>query len=175
LAYYSDDVRALDPVLAPRDWQCLVTVGADGGTSVEVFAPNIRDADRAEISAVSDSACQGCVFDTVCALVPNAAADLHYQSVPCSHVRPAAEHVIWLKGSPQSRGDINDIVAFEDPPGVMGDGLPSGGRNPADGVLLYQVGEQGGQASSETCTMPQTQHSLCTAILNDFSNQNWLM
>ena len=58
---------------------------------------------------------------------------------------------------------------FEDPAGVAGDGMPSGGTNPANGVLLYLPSWPGRSApDSATCTLPANQQDVCTAVLNDF-------
>ena len=58
---------------------------------------------------------------------------------------------------------------FEDPAGVAGDGMPSGGTNPANGVMLYLPSWPGRSAAYlATCTLPATQHDVCTAVLNHF-------
>ncbi len=45
-------------------------------------------------------------------------------------------------------------VGFQDPPGVAGAGLPSGGQNPANGVVLYQPNPSEATAYLATCTLP---------------------
>ena len=61
------------------------------------------------------------------------------------------------------------VVEFEDPPGVTGDGFPSGGTYRARGVMFYDAPPgkfaSGGTA---TCTLPEADAALCVAILNDF-------
>jgi hypothetical protein len=61
-------------------------------------------------------------------------------------------------------------VGLEDPPGVKGDGWPSGGPFPANSVLTARPisGKIANATNVETCTLPQSQHSLCVGILNDF-------
>ena len=59
-------------------------------------------------------------------------------------------------------------VGFEDPAGVAGDGLPSGGQEPANGVMLYMPKQGEPAASLATCTLPAPQHDVCTAVLNHF-------
>lgn len=59
-------------------------------------------------------------------------------------------------------------IAFEDPPGVHGTGNPSGGQNPANGVVIYSAGPPD-QALVETCTLPNHSHTQCAAVLNDFT------
>jgi hypothetical protein len=53
---------------------------------------------------------------------------------------------------------------FEDPIGVSGVGDPSGGPYPANGVVTYN----GTSATEATCTLPESDHALCTVVLNDF-------
>jgi len=93
---------------------------------------------------------------------------------PCGNTQPATEVVKWLNGSPSlgSATTADDTVSFEDPTGVAGDGVPSGGKNPADGVLHYTYSSEGA-ASLITCTLPPRQHALCKAVVNDFDARNW--
>ncbi len=173
LAYYTNDKRTLDPVLAPRGWQCQVQVGADGTTGVDIYSPGTSPTPggtgQPEVQAASDSACQGCVYSTVCGLVPGAGEQLGFSGLPCAP-RSKDEVVTWLSGSPKDdRPPVNDIVAFAEP----GHG-PT--HDPTHGVVLYEyVAGRGGEASEETCTLPAAQHSLCTAILKAFLTHRWLM
>lgn len=67
-----------------------------------------------------------------------------------------------------------DIVYFTDPPGIAGDGAPSGGPLIARGVSLFDNGpDTEAAASVETCTLSPKLAGLCTAILNDFANREW--
>ena len=60
-------------------------------------------------------------------------------------------------------------AGFVDPAGVAGDGMPSGGTNPANGVMLYLPSGPGRSAGYlATCTLPVAQHDVCTAVLNHF-------
>ncbi len=169
LAYYTNDKRTLAPVLAPRGWQCAVQVGADGTTGVDVYPPGTSPTPSGtghpEVQAASGSACQGCVYSIVCALVPGAGGQLGFSGLPCAP-RSKGEVVTWLSGSAKDdRPPVHDVIAFDEP-----------GHDPTHGVVLYQylVG-QGGGASEETCTLPANQHALCTAILNNFVAHKWLM
>ena len=65
------------------------------------------------------------------------------------------------------------VVSFSDPPGTAGNANPSGGEYPANAVMTYVIdppGSQGNYRTSwlETCTLPYSQHALCTAVFNDF-------
>lgn len=57
-----------------------------------------------------------------------------------------------------------NLVFFSDPAGVAGDGSPSGGPDPASGIV--EVGNQGALIRA-TCTLPKAQHTVCTTVLND--------
>jgi hypothetical protein len=169
LAYYTNDKRTLDPVLAPRGWQCEVQVGADGTTGVDIYPPGTSPtpsgAGHPEVQAASDSACQGCVYSSVCTFVPGAGQQLGFSMLPCAP-RSKGELVTWLSGSPKdNRSPVHDVIAFEEP-----------GHDPTHGVVLYDyLSSRGGEASEETCALPAGQHALCTAILNAFVAHNWLM
>ena len=59
------------------------------------------------------------------------------------------------------------VVGFLDPPGVAGDGAPSGGEYPANGVMTYQTANYT-TSWLDTCTLPTTGHAICTAALDNF-------
>jgi hypothetical protein len=81
--------------------------------------------------------------------------------------RPTGESVVRLSKT---------AVAFEDPPRVKGTGNPSGGPLPANGVVVYKARPGRSAAGTpdttgflfeETCVLPASEHTLCTALLND--------
>jgi serine/threonine protein kinase len=82
----------------------------------------------------------------------------------CNTSPPAQEEVTMLSGS---------VAAFEDPAGVRGTGVPSGGANPANGILTYASGAATPASYLSTCTLPEHDHSLCTAVLNDVLKRYW--
>jgi len=57
---------------------------------------------------------------------------------------------------------------FEDPAGVHGAGVPSGGDYPANGVALYSNFDGDPSVDTATCTLPESEHSICTTILRDW-------
>ena len=59
-----------------------------------------------------------------------------------------------------------DATDFEDPPGVAGDGWPSGGPDPANGIVGVNV-DQGSAVYRATCTLPASEHRIRTISLND--------
>ena len=168
LAVYGDTLGTMQ-LVAPQGWNCNASIGADGGTYVDVYPPGQGDFSGyafsphqgAGITGGTTSACQGCAFDQACALFAGTTLirDSGYQS--CGNTRPSEEGIY----------NYNENVRFiDDPPGVTGDGFPSGGSLPANGVMTYFPGSQFG-SWTETCTLPSSQHAVCTLILNQFLSQ----
>jgi hypothetical protein len=79
----------------------------------------------------------------------------------CSFTKPAEEQSTQLSST---------VVEFEDPPGVAGDGDPSGGPYPANGVMVYGPGSAMDGSWTETCTLPASEHAICTLSLNEFAS-----
>jgi hypothetical protein len=160
LEYHADGAQTL---LAPRGWRCRAAVGADGGASMSVFPPGSDSRHPVEaVTAESEPACQGCIYDLACPLFPAAERLMHrIFGEGCSTRRPAAELVRRVGA---------EVVDFTDPPGVEGDGEPSGGRYPANGVAVFVLppGHRYDGAAKETCTLPAAERAVCTAILDDF-------
>jgi hypothetical protein len=162
LAFYAND-RLM--VLAPRGWVCRGEDAVDGGGMMSVF-PQGEDpfgAYAIAVTAFTDGACQGCIASTVCGLFPHAPAILGYSNVPMPCNRAARESTYRLNST---------AVAFEDRSFVKGTGNPSGGVYAANGVMIFDVGRVGGSDATETCTLPDADHALCTVILNAFL-QRW--
>jgi hypothetical protein len=167
------DRGGLMKLLGPAGWDCRAEYGADGSGGVAVYQPGASLSTSAfgagwALSAGSHteavvgsqtSACVGCGLAQACPLFPAAATN--YQSgfgLPCPRARPIAEAVDQL---------ASGLVAFEDPPGVAGDGSPSGGSFPANGVETYGAADPSG-SWIDTCTLPVADRALCTTVLNDF-------
>ena len=173
LAIYTDDQGRMR-LLAPRDWSCSAMYGADGSGGITVYptgesVPSDWGAGW-KISATSPvqavigsqtSACFGCTVGQACPLFGSAATEFKANfGRPCPAVRPAAETTALLRPG---------VIAFADPPGVHGDGSPSGGRYPANGVMTFYPGNENG-SWVETCTLPPARKGLCTAALDFFLN-----
>jgi hypothetical protein len=175
LAVYTDG-RGTMKLLAPAGWACRATYGADGSGGVAVYPPGgALSADAfgagwslpagSPVEAVvgsETSACQGCGLGQACPLFP--AAAVAFQSEfgrACPTARPDGETVDHLGAG---------VVAFGDPPGVAGDGSPSGGAYPANGVETFPAAGQSG-SWIDTCTLPTSDKSLCTTVLNNFLTQ----
>jgi hypothetical protein len=176
LEYFSDNVRNLTPVLGPRGWKCQVQVGADGSSGVNIYPEGASPTSKTAITVQSSPACQGCVWAMVCSLVPGSAKQVGVGQPACPSTRPKRERVKFESGNPNAIGRVQDVVVFQDPADVKGEGIPSGGPNPANGALLYDWDKHdGGSASLETCTLPKAQFDMCSASVSNFGARNWGM
>jgi hypothetical protein len=154
LSFYSNGWLS---VLAPRGWHCAGVVAATGALDLDVrppgvsASPGLSDSRADAVTARVPSPDTGEVGGAVCAFFPHATP----RPDSLCPSTPSGETAVRLSGT---------AVAFEDPPGVVGDGDPSGGPDPANGVAVYARSE----AAEATCTLPQAEHATCTNILNDF-------
>lgn len=136
---------------------CAGLVGADGSASLSVWPrgqrrPNQRShSDGLTLQVIP--ACVGCMAFAACPFFAAYALKLGF---PCVSGIPSGEIVTRASSR---------VALFEDPPGVAGDGFPSGGTDPANGIdgIKGRYGEQ----FSATCTLPERHHAACTVILND--------
>ena len=146
-------------LVAPAGMKCSGGVGADGNGGISVWpagrGPPTQHSHYEGLTLILDPACAGCRAADACPFLPKFAASL---SFPCSTAAiPRGEQVY----------DLNtDTTLFEDPPGVAGDGWPSGGRDPANGIVGVNV-DEGSSVYRSTCTLPALDHWMCTVSLND--------
>lgn len=170
---YTDRLNAL-VVIAPAGWRCAARYFEDGSGGLVVMPPDATGnptqlprsftADsRRGVAALETSACRGCSYDALCPLLSDPSGRKLYGRCPFS--RPATELTTYFSKT---------SVAFADPPGTAGDGAPSGGPAPANGVLINELDKPWpsktlrGYAMKETCALPAADHALCTTVLNDF-------
>jgi serine/threonine protein kinase len=159
LSVYGDNQGVME-VLGPRGWSCTAAIGADGSGGVTVYPPGAGPSSPVAIDGSQTSACVGCTLGQACTLFPSAAKAYRSQfGQACPTRPPAAETVVPIAAG---------IVAFQDPPGVKGDGQPSGGQYQASGVMTYPPSAQDDGSWLETCTMPPSEKNICTAVLNTF-------
>jgi hypothetical protein len=147
-------------LIGPRGLRCSGIVAADGGSQVIAWAagqpkPGLRS-HGVGLTLTIDPACAGCRAADACPFFTAFARTLGF---PCGDGVPAGE--IVTRRSPS-------LALFEDPPGVVGSGWPSGGPYPANGV----VGTRGSPAGDalvyrSTCTLPSADHAICSESLND--------
>jgi hypothetical protein len=150
-------------LIGPAGMACSGLIGADGGGRIIVWRRGQHSlgehAHRDGMTFLTDPACVGCQAGDACPFFRAFASGLGF---PCSGGVPPGEVV--TRKSPRR-------AFFEDPPGVEGDGWPSGGPNPANGVVAIQgslsPGPRQRSVSRATCTLPARAHATCTVSLND--------
>jgi hypothetical protein len=167
LAVYSD-THGFMKLLGPRGWACSATYGADGSGGVIVYprnqaVPQSWAAGWPLSSTSTDQAISG----TQTAGSPVQAADqaCPFFAVAATTYENDLGRVCLSRPSSESVQQINaGVVGFEDPPGLQGDGIPSGGQEAANGVATYSPSLPSYLA---TCTLPNNRHALCTTVLNE--------
>lgn len=156
-------------MMAPISWSCSASFGEDGSGGLAVV--NTPDTDVPDvftmrgstfpeaITARTTGACAGCTDTTLCPFFSSVHSIINTRT--CS--TPTGETTGLLSA---------DVAYFDDPPGVSGTGRPSGGTSPANGVVIDASRRPGTtQSYVATCTLPQSEHSLCTAVLDDFTRR----
>ena len=117
------------------------------------------------IVGTQSGGCEGCAASQACPFFSTA-----YQADPfdCTNTTPPRDEEVTRIAS--------NIVGFEDPPGFAGDADPSGGAYPANAVMTYTHDPHASSGDSwsswlETCTLPNSRHTVCSAVLNDFASR----
>jgi hypothetical protein len=167
LAVYTD-TNEIEVVLAPRGWNCRAGYGADGSGSISVYpsgesAPSpfdevtIRPNSTDEAITLSETGGSPVIAaDTACPYFANAAAQA--QQYGDSNCIPPANSVV----EPISK----DAVDVDIPARQSATGIPSGGLYVTNVLVLYSAQTQPGTYQG-SCTLPQDEHTVCTAVLND--------
>jgi hypothetical protein len=164
LAVYTDNQGIME-LLAPANWDCQATVGADGSSTIEIYPPSQgavtnhvlnSESTNEEITGEQTSASQFAAAEQACQLFVAAFQALNGDT--CTALSPPQE---------EATDDTPNIIEFTDPPGVAGDANPSGGAYTASGVMTYYPSNNNG-SWTETCVLSQSQSSLCTAIIASF-------
>ena len=173
LAVYSDLTGRLMLMGPTVGWTCTGTFGADGsgvlalspvGTTVPTAGTTWHLPASSPTQAIvamesGASTVQGAAL--ACPLFSAAkAATQQNLGQGCAVSSPPQERVVRTSSVQ---------VGFQDPAGVAGVGSPSGGQNPANGIVLYQPKPTEATAYQATCTLPAAQQDLCTAVLNQFA------
>jgi hypothetical protein len=155
LSAYSNGVLLL---LAPSGWHCHAMVGADGGASITIAAAGTEHPKQPAITAsFADSVGPGASL--ACPLFPAAARQLP-AGVSCPIKRPRREGTTTVN---------TRTIDFTDPAHVRGDGNPSGGSDPARGVMVFLASSSSfdGYAFEATCTLPAAKAATCRTVLGD--------
>jgi hypothetical protein len=173
LAAYSDDQGEMY-VVAPRGWTCQASIGADGNAFIAAYPPGEVGTSKFAVGnswpksaqAVTGDilpSCFACYVGQACTFFPAAEKDLvrvYGDQLTCAPL-PARQAILRVSPS---------VISFEDPPGVLGTGEPSGGTFPAQGVVTFKENTGGSAYGSamQTCTLPSREHALCTAVIGAF-------
>ena len=164
LSGYSD-LRGFLPLVGPAAWTCKALEATDGGQAVGVTPPGVSPRDSWGVGSkptlpLADGvygslvpACQGCVYDEICGIVPSADADFP-GFVGLCNAPPAGQRVTPLG---------HNRYAISDPPGALG-------LDAAHSVLKYTPRTATTDATVEriTCILPATQQNVCTALIDAF-------
>jgi len=159
----TDDIMKL---LAPSGWSCSASYGADGSGIITIVP---KGESLPATGLTSDSSDQAITaYETGGSPVQAAAAACSFFPAAAT----ATESDLGKGCSPRPPSEIVDplstsVVDFEDPAGIKGSGEPSGGQDPANGVMTYSP-TKGPGYYLETCTLAQDEHEVCTATLNYF-------
>ena len=113
-------------LVGPAGMQCSGGVGADGTAQLVVWPHgHALPATHAHYDGLTLSlipACVGCKAEAACPFFTQYATE---EGFPCPTGIPAGERVYGVRAQ---------LTLFSDPPGVAGDGWPSGGPDPANGL-----------------------------------------
>lgn len=145
-------------LLGPADWKCDSLVAVNGDETIGL-SPDGKDPFRegAEVGITYDAsvACQGCIAAKICAVLPNSQVVRDYAEigVGCDRKKPLEETLTPI-------GEFS--VLFDDPPGVRGQGVPSGGSVSSEGMLTYSETRGSQQVS---CAVPEELADLCPSIV----------
>ncbi len=172
LAVFTDATGRLMLVGPMTGWTCNGNFGADGsgmlaltpvGTSVPPGTGttwHLAASSPIQAIVATESGASTVAGATLaCPLFSGAKTTMQQDLGQACAADPSGENVTRISSAE---------VAFQDPSGVTGAGFPSGGENPANGVVLYQPKPSEAAAYLATCTLPASQQNLCTAVLNQF-------
>jgi hypothetical protein len=147
-------------LIGPAGMNCWGIQAVDGGSQVVAWprghSKPTTHARYAGLTISLDPACVSCKAADACPFFSQFSNGLGFG---CSTGIPAGERVYGLR---------SNVALFEDPPGIPGDGWPSGGPDPANGLVgLNTSVSQDPAVFRSTCTLPAVQRWVCTVSLND--------
>jgi hypothetical protein len=144
-------------LLGPARMSCSGIVAADGGTQVLLWPrgerPPTPSSRGSSLVLELEPACTSCRAGSACPFFPALARQFEF---PCHTGIPPGERV---------ERPSSGVVLFEDPAGVRGSGLGSGGDDATNGVAAVVGPEQ--EVVRATCTLPARQRAICTTSLDD--------
>jgi len=167
------DQDGIMTLLGPKGWNCHALYGADGSGGLVLSPPgetvHTNPGEQwhlkpsSPIEAIVGYETGGSPVEAAalaCALFRSAAQVAKQDLGRCDVKRPLREVVVTT-----GKQGVN----FMDPAGVTGDGSPSGGKDPANGVMFYTTSQSGPGGYAATCTLPKSDRTTCTAVLNHFA------
>jgi hypothetical protein len=162
LALYAGAVMQL---LGPRGWVCSDVVGADGQSTLAIYplgspSPSASPFVPSNAEAIighETSASVGSARAIGCPLFSDVFAAL--EGLACQNAKPTDEKATYASAK---------SVRFVDPPGVAGDGAPSGGPYQAVGAMTTFPLSTNDGVWVDTCTLPSSERRICTSALDLF-------
>jgi hypothetical protein len=155
LSVYADEVGT--KMLAPLGWSCSADYGADGTGGMTVYPPHSSLGPNSEqVDATTTGRCGTCAEGVACDMFKSAAAAF-IPVIPGAKCEPRFGGETVVQVTP-------NIVAFQIPPDAA-----SGRTYPDNGVLTYYPSPNSVPLTWQgDCMVPQREHELCTAVLNEF-------
>ncbi len=146
-------------ILGPRGWRCTALVAADASSHVTIVDP--ASPTHGIIVDSAPGAPYSGVLDLACPLFPAARQLLTSTfGFACPRQHASGEQVAF---------DTPQIARFVDPAGIKAVGALSGGAVPVVGALIYDTALDGLILAFQiSCAMPETDGSVCTAIVDDW-------
>ena len=151
-------------LVGPPGWCCNDVVGGDGQSTLTISSPGSPSPSASPFVARSAeaiigheaSASVGSASALGCPLFGEFTA---VAGSTCQDTKPPEEMATYLSST---------AVRFTDPPGVAGDGAPSGGPYQADGAMTtYNLSPNDG-VWVDTCTLPMSEQRVCGIALSAF-------
>jgi hypothetical protein len=172
LVVYGDD-NGIMMMVGPKGWTCHAAYGADGsgGLLLSPAGETVPfDPDGGWHLAASSTAQAIVGYEVGASTVQASALACPLFSAAAAAYRQNFGHACKPHPTAESVADLGSTqAAFEDPAGVAAEGMPSGGMNPAFGVMIYLPSWPGRSAGYlATCTLPADQMDVCTSVLDNF-------
>ncbi len=156
------DKENLTRLLGPEGWTCVASYGADGSGGIDLFAPG--ETPPPSLSQVPSSDEAITIVETGGSPVLAAALACPYFPEAAVVIRPDLGHGCSAPPKGEKVEQVTSrVVAFQDPPGTKGGGVPSGGPYLSYGVMSYADASQ--RTYLGTCTDGQR---VCAFMLDYF-------
>jgi hypothetical protein len=143
--------------LAPAAWKCTGLIGGDNTSVYSIIDP----ADStAVVTYASAARSYGSMLLMACPLFPQAATLLKTDLSTDCELPPAVE----TPAAETTTAISSTIVRFNDPAGIKGTGVGSGGSLAVTGAVFWD----GNTAQKVSCALPDDQAAVCNAVISTF-------